>query len=111
MKVCNENTKKAKEARPQGTEAPIKYATKRFRHVAVETLVITRYIDADKTFYEAAEHYMDWVRAVNDQLLSWLSEPESVQAWLLKAQENAKSFMGEFMTLVIEHKKAIETIL
>lgn len=111
--TCNENVKKKKEALSKGKEAPQEraYATVRFRLIAAETLVVNRYIDADKTFYAMAESCMNWLIGVNDQLSAWLSDPEAVEAWLLKVHKGAKLRMDKFRESAIEYKKAIETIL
>jgi len=109
--TCNENIKKEKAALAKGKEVSRQYATVRFRLVAVEMLVTSRYVDADKAFYETAERYMDRLTAVNDQLSAWESSPESTESWLLKIHEETKSYIDKFKALVIEHKKMIETIL
>ena len=103
--ICNENIRKEKE----GKSGEI--VTSRFCVVAVETLIINRYIDADKTFYKTAEDYMDWLISVGDQLSAWESSPKTVEPWLLEVQKHTKSLIDEFKALVIQHKKAIETVL
>jgi len=47
--TCNENIKKAKEASAKGKKVSRSYVTVRLRLVAAETLIISRYIDADKS--------------------------------------------------------------
>jgi len=114
LDYCNANIKKRKEALAEGkkeSEASTQIATGRFCLAAVEMLIVSRYIDADKTFYEAAEKYMDELIRVNDQLPTWEVNAESFESWLLKVQEDTNSLMDKFSALVIEHKKAIETIL
>ena len=111
IKTCNENIKKKEEALAKGQEVPgSTIATGRFRLVAVETLLINRYIDADKIFYVTAEKYIDRLIAVNDQLSVWESKPKSTESWLFKVYEETKSYIDEFSELIIRHKKAIETI-
>lgn len=114
MNTCNENIKKRKEALTKGkkeSEASIQYATGRFRLASVEMLVTSRYIDADETFYKTAEEYMDQLISINDQLPAWENAPKSTEDWLLVVQKETKSRIDEFKALVLEHKKAIETIL
>jgi len=61
------------------------------------------------TTEKTAEDYMDWLISVGDQLSAWESNSQAVEAWLLEVHERVESLMYEFETLVIEHKKAIET--
>jgi len=109
--ICNENIKKKKEALAKERKASRVYATGLFSLVAVEMLVTSRYLDADKTFYEIAEDYMDWLITVNERLSAWPSRPESVEPWLLDSHEGVKSRIDKFKKLAMKHKKAIETIL
>ena len=109
--ICNENIEAEKEALARGKKASRKYATGLFRLAAVEMLVVDRYIDADETFYEAAEKYVDELIRINERLSAWPSRPDSVEPWLLERQKETKSIIDEFEALVIERKKAIETIL
>lgn len=114
METCNENIEKKKKMLAEGKEesqASVQFATGRFRLSSVEMLITSRYITADKTFYEAAERYMDTLISINDQLSAWENTPESTESWLLKRQGPAKSRIDKFKALVIEQKKAIETIL
>lgn len=110
IEACNENVKK-KEALAEGEKLYRSYATSLFRLVAVEMLITSRYIDADKPFYETAEECIDELIRVNERLSAWPSRPETVEPWLLKRQKELKSLIDEFETLVIQHKEAIETIL
>ncbi len=105
VNTCNENAKKKKEGKSRS------YVTSRCRHVAVEMLVVSRYIDAGETFYKAAEKRMDWLISINDQLSLWESDAEMVEAWLIKSLKNVIEKQYKFKELVIEQKKAIETIL
>jgi len=114
MNICNKNIKKRKEALAKGkkeSQASIEYVTGRCRLAAVEILVTSRYIDADETFYKAAENRMDWLISINDQLSLWGSDAEMVEAWLIKSLKNVIEKQYKFKELVIEQKKAIETIL
>jgi len=114
LNTCNKNIQKRKEAPAEGkkeTEASIRFATGRFRLASVEMLVVSRYIDADETFYETAEKYMDRLISINDQLRTWENEPESTESWLLTVHKETKSRIDEFKSLAIKHQKAIETIL
>ena len=109
--TCNRNIENKKKALAEGKKVSREYVTSRFCSVAVEMLVTSRYIDADKTFYETAEKCMDRFISINDQLPAWENEPESTESWLLKIHEGTKSRIAEFKALVLKHKKAIETIL
>lgn len=111
--TCNENIEEAKKAlaKKQRGKPDRKYSTGLFCLVAAEMLIVSRYIDADETFYETAEDYMGDLIAVNNQLLTWESSPDSFEPWLLGFNERIKSNIGKFEKLVIKHKKAIETIL
>lgn len=111
MRVCNENIKKEKEALAEKKEVARQYAASRFCTVAVEMLIVSRYIDADKTFYGTSEEYMDTFIRINDQLPSWEYEPEGTEKYLLAVEKHAKSFIHKFKTLAMKHKKAIETVL
>ncbi|MBA7645077.1 hypothetical protein ES703_52830 [subsurface metagenome] len=112
--ICNKNIRKRKEALAEGkkkSQASTTLGTGRFRYVAVEMLIVSRYIDADKTFYNTAERYLDLLISTNDQLPAWEHEPESTESWLLETYEGTKSRITKFKSLVLEQKKAIETIL
>lgn len=114
IEVCKKNIEKREKALAEGkkkSQASVAYATGRFRLSSVEMLIISRYINAEKTFYEAAEKYMDRLISINDQLPAWEYEPESTESWLLQVQEETKSRIDKFKALVMEHKKAIETTL
>ncbi len=105
--TCNKNIK----LREKGESNGVAYVTRHLRLAAAEMLVISRYIDADETFYAAAEDYMDWLISVNDRLSAWPDRPKSVEDWLLEVHEKTKPRIAKFKALVIERKKAIETIL
>ncbi len=107
---CNNNIKKKEEVKAKGEQASSIFTTDRFRLVAVEMLVINRYVDADKTFYEKAEEHMDGLISFNDQLSIWEDKPKSTEPWLLDASKGRKSRMDNFRKLVIENKKVIEAI-
>ena len=109
LNVCNKNIKKKEEAK--GKDFARTFSTGRFCTVAVEMLVISRYIDADKTFYELAETYIDSLIRLNDQLPTWETNPDLFESWFLELQENYKSRIDQFKKLVIKYKKTTETIL
>ena len=111
VNTCNKNIEGEKEARKKGEKYSRTCITSRCRHAAIEMLVNSRYIDADKTFYEAAEKYMDELIRLNDQLPTWESNAALFESWLLKMQEGCMSAMNEFRKLVMKHKEAIKTIL
>jgi hypothetical protein len=106
--TCNENIEKEKKGKGKDIERT--FSTGRFCSVAVEVLVISRYIDADKTFYELAEDYMDRLVRLNDQLTIWEDNPHSFESWFVNLSEGYKSKVDEFKELVIKHRKAIEKI-
>jgi hypothetical protein len=110
--TCNKNNKMREEALARGEEPPKVHtrASVRLRIAAMETLVINRYIDADKAFYKTAENCLDWLISVNDQLSDWVNDPETIELWLSKSHEGAKSRIDKFKALLINHKKAIETV-
>ena len=108
---CNGNIEKKKEAVAKKERVFRTYTTDRLCFVAVEMLVIYRYINADETFYKKAEEYMDNLRSFNDQLSIWENKPGSTEPWLLRESKSSKSRMDEFMAVVRKHKKMIETIL
>lgn len=109
LDTCYENIKRKKEA--EGEKFGRIYVTSRFCTVALEMLVISRYIDADKTFYEITEDYMDKLIELNDQLPTWEISPDLFESWFLELQEKFKSSIDKFKKLVIEQQKVIETIL
>jgi hypothetical protein len=112
LNCCNENIQKEKEAASKkGAKVSRQITTGRFRTVAVEMLVVSRYIDADKTFYDVAEDYMDTMMRLNDQLATWEINPKSFESWLLKIHGGSKLGIDEFKKLVIEQKEAIKAIL
>jgi hypothetical protein len=105
--TCNTNINKRQEKKTK----EVKYITSHLRHVSVEMLIVSRYIDADKAFYEAAEKYMDGLIEVDDRLSAWPNRPEPVEIWFLKYQKYYEPIVDKFKALVIEQKKVIETIL
>jgi len=108
LDTCNKNIEKKK---AKGKEFSRIFITSRCRFAATEMLVTSRYIDADKTFYEIAEDYMDGLIRLNDQLPTWENTPDLFESWFLKYPKEYESRTDAFKKLVIEHKKAIETIL
>lgn len=110
MKTCQENAEK-REKKKKGEEVVITYPTGHLRAVAVEALVVNRYINAKIDFYEAAEDYMDDLNRVNVKLIDWPNRPGAIEPWLLKSNDYFKPCMEKFKKQTIEHKKAIETIL
>lgn len=114
VSVCNENIEKREKVRKEGKveeQAEIRYSTSRCRISSAEVLITSRYIDADKTFYETAEHYMDYLIAINDQLSAWESSPKSTEQWLLGRQKDINSQVGKFKPLVKGHIKALKAAL
>jgi hypothetical protein len=109
--ICNENIQKRKKAVKKGKKAMRNTATGRFRHSAVETLIVTRYVDADKTFYDAAEKYMDELIRVNEQLSFWLAEPDALESWLIKHKKDFKSRIDSFREMVIKQKIQLENLI
>jgi hypothetical protein len=106
--ICNKNTAGIKK---EGKSFARTYATVRLCVAAVEMLVISRYIDADETFYKAGEEYMDGLIRLNDQLSIWEAKPESTESWFIKNEKYSESRAATFKEQVIEHKKVLETIL
>ena len=74
-------------------------------------LIVNRYIDADKIFYDEAEEYMDTLIRVNERLSMWEHKPNWVEDYLSRVEEHANLTMGQFKKLIIKHKKKIEKIL
>jgi len=109
--VCKRNIEKEKEALAKSEQPKRDYCSVRFRLIAVEMLIINRYIDASEIFYKTAEDYMDWLASVNEQLSFWQSKPKTTESWLLKVNDDIKSRINKFRALVKEQKKTIETIL
>jgi hypothetical protein len=98
------------EHREKKKSGKVEYVTSHLRHAAVEMLVVSRYIDADQAFYEAAEKYMDRLIDINDRLSAWPNRPAPVETWLLAIHERTKPRIDKFKKLVIEQQKAIEKI-
>lgn len=109
--TCNKNIEKEKTAREEGKAPKRAYVTSRFRHAALEMLVTSRYIEAENTFYEEAEKYMDNLLRVNDQLQTWEIDAHAFESWFLKISESHESRMIRFEEQLVEHKKTIESIL
>lgn len=109
--TCDENIKKKEEALARGKQPSRSFTTGLYRFVAVEMLVVSRYIDADKAFYKTAEQYMDELVRSNERISAWPSRPESIEPWLLERQKRTKSLIDKFEVLVNKHKETIETIL
>jgi hypothetical protein len=109
--TCNANIQKDKESSGKKVKESREFVTRRFSSVAVEMLVVSRYIDADKTFYQVAERYMDNLITLNDQLLVWEINPLTFESWLLNVHAAMKSRTDQFKKLVIDQKNAIEAIL
>jgi len=111
MKTRDENIKEAEKAEKEKKEVSRTFIISRFCTVAVEMLIVNRYIDADKIFYDEAEEYMDTLIRVNERLSMWEHKPNWVEDYLSRVEEHANLTMGQFKKLIIKHKKKIEKIL
>ena len=111
VSTCNKNMKAKEQADAKGEKFSRTCVTSRCRLPAIEMLVTSRYVDADKTFYGKAEDYMDKIIRINDQLLTWESDAVLFETWFLGLQERYISRTNEFRKLIMEHKKIIETLL
>ena len=107
IKTCQENT----EERKKGERAKCAIPTGLLRSVAVESLVVNRYINAKIDFYETAEEYIDELNRVNAQLMGWSNAPDLTETWLLESREFWEPCIKEFKKQIMECRKAIETIL
>lgn len=85
----------------------VQYITGRFRCPSVELLIVSRYVDAEESFYEFAEVYFDELQRWNDQLSVWEVAERSTEAWLRKYNPGLIEKLEKFKTLIEEHIKYI----
>jgi len=106
MKRCKKNIELREEKK-----SGIEYTTDLLRSSAVESLVVNRYIDAEKSFYSVVEKCLDYLNMINTRLISWPSRESTIEPWLLGEEDGFKRVIKHSEEQVKEHKKAIETIL
>lgn len=87
------------------------YTTSRFMSAAVELLLIDRYLDEDKAFYETIGACFASIPALNDMLRNWRLYSDSVEYWF---EENANVYYERFKkhkeVLIAAQKKLTERV-
>lgn len=111
MDICNDNIKKVEEALKKREKAYRRFSTSFFRYAALEMLIVSRYIDADITFYKTAEDHLDDLTTINNELLTWESSPKSFETWLSIMYDKTKPNIDKFERTITEYKKSIKTVL
>lgn len=105
IEQCQDNIKLRKE------EKSVSFYTRLLNVAAVESLIVNRYIDAKKDFYELAEVYVGNLHATNTRLVDWPSRPSSIEPWLLEQEKNLMPIIKEFKKQVRKYIKATKKIV
>jgi hypothetical protein len=87
---------------------PIKMTTYRFALSAIELLVVSRYIEADKSFFELALSYMSLADAINGEISRWeWTEKKVTENWLLKLSDAMETHLHELHAKVVAARQGI----
>ncbi len=105
IKQCKENIELRKE------EKSVSFPTMLLNAVAVESLIVSRYIDAKKDFYELAETYMGHLHATNTRIVDWPSRPSSIEPWLLGLEEDFVPILKELKGQVRKYINATKKLV
>ncbi len=113
LTTCKKNIEEREAAKTKGEKPPtsFKYLPTRFHIVAVETLLVNRYVDAESSLYDTANGYMDWAISVNEQLGIWRFHREDVEGWLIKVEEPVKAIMEQYRETIKKQKAILESIV
>jgi len=85
-----------------------KFISSRFRPWAVELLVTNCYVDADRSFYQLAEKYLDSLVRIDGQLIHWTHLEERVENSLLEQEERTTKGFKDFKNNVEAVRAKIE---
>ncbi len=106
MEQCKENI----ELKEEGKK-PAGFPTRLLNAAAVESLIVNRYIDAQKNFYELAEKYRGNLYAINTRITDWPSRPSTIEPWLLRQGENFVPILKEFKKQVRKYINATKKLV
>lgn len=85
--------------------------TDRFHISAIELLITNRYLDENNEFYKKAEHYIEFLIVINDQLRVFEVDEKGVRKYLLGLEKEINDVFYEFKKEVEKiHKKLIERL-
>lgn len=73
IEQCQKNIKLRKEKKS------VEFYTRLLNAAAVESLIVNRYIDSKKDFYELAEEYVGNLHTTNTRLVDWPSRPSTIE--------------------------------
>lgn len=93
--------KKNIEARKESKKTTV--PTGRFRCPSVELLIVSRYVDAEESFYNQTELCFDELQKFNDQLSLWEGAAQSTEAWLEKNISLLINTLAKVKTLIEKH--------
>ncbi len=79
--------------------------TDRYRTLALESLIVNRYVDADDEFYKFAETYFTQVVACDPQLSKWSEKEAKVEEWLLTIDARIRTRLATYQRMVTKQKK------
>ncbi len=103
---CTENSKLRKDGKSQD----IVFVTFRLIYSAIEMLLVSRYLDADDSFYVEIANFINHARATNDRLSLWPHRPIGTEQWLISAQKPSESRMNTLNRSVIEQKNNLTSM-
>lgn len=98
--TCNKNSILQKKGKAGST------IVSRLHTVAVENLIVNRYLEADSEFYNLTDKYFDNLISFNEVLSAWtlLEKKETKERWLLSKRDFVLNRNREFHEAVVEQK-------
>ncbi len=110
MDTCEKNIKIRKLANKERCTDRIEYTSARFRVVALETLIINRYIDAEDAFYQKMEECMIWLLSFKDALIDWPARPEPIEEWMTVSHKQVSEYCDMLKKQIAAQKKKLSNI-
>lgn len=105
-KCCKDNKKLREESKEEECEVD----TGRNRTISVESLVVTRYLDADDRFYKDAEEYYSECNEFSQQLNSWdmlFGSDTTTEEWILENYSDIRKICNRFKKLVSKQRRIL----
>ncbi len=96
-------------SRKEDRDDDIIVETNRLRTIAIEHLIVSRYVDAPNNFYNSAEHLRDDLIGINSQIdfCDLGDDPQLGEDWILNESKRIRKAISSFKKLVIEQHKQI----
>lgn len=89
---CIKANKTARKKKKKGTR---RFPVAHFRSASIELLVTTRYLEAEKSFYEWCEEYLTWLSAAKLQVSKWTRREEETEKWFIKVKKGLLTRLDE----------------